>query len=78
MVSRIDKRKWLERLDRVEYSAKDEEEGMRFERMGMAGALLLLAKIDPENEYMLCRQLAEHLLGNVPEPDADDFASADE
>ena len=73
MTDRIDKHEWLGRLDQIAYSPTDEAEQVQFERMGMAGALLQLAKINPEQEYALCRELAEHLLGSVPEPDDDDF-----
>ena len=41
---------------------------------GDAAGQLMLAEINPENEYNLCRTVTEHLLGYVPEPDDADLA----
>ena len=65
----FDKTAWLQRLERFRYDAKDEPQEDQLEQMSLAAALLALAEINHEREYALCRTLAEHLLGEVPEPD---------
>jgi len=42
------------------------EEQLR--RVSLQAALLHLAEIDHEHEYQLCRSVARHLLGEVPDP----------
>lgn len=62
----------LEELERVQYRREAREAGP-MGQMSMADALLALAEIDNEREYQLCRLVAEHLLGKVPEPDDSDL-----
>ena len=65
----IDKHRLLEQLDSIKY---EKEKGTRedtFEKMSLASALLTLTEINHENEYSLCRKVAEHLLEKVPEPE---------
>jgi hypothetical protein len=70
----MDRRALLKKLDRIRYEKKRDEEEDRLQQMNLAGSLLKLADINHENIYLLARQLAEHLLGEVPEPDdADAF-----
>ena len=65
----IDKRRLLEQLGEINY---EQEKGARedaFEKMSLASALLTLTEINHENEYALCRKVAEYLLEKVPEPE---------
>ncbi|MFF5515510.1 hypothetical protein [Streptomyces coeruleorubidus] len=57
----------LDRLPAVE-SRPAADEKQLFEQAGLARVLLLMAKVDQESEYLLCRRLAEHALGTVPDP----------
>ncbi|HEY6140807.1 MAG TPA: hypothetical protein VI670_23890 [Thermoanaerobaculia bacterium] len=68
----IDRRALLERLEVLEPLKKEEnfEEMMR--QVSMAAALPALTEINHEREYLLCRQLAEHLVGKVHQPDVID------
>ncbi|MER7407535.1 hypothetical protein ABT373_34940 [Streptomyces sp. NPDC000070] len=57
----------LDRLPAVE-SRPAADEKQLFEQAGLARVVLLMAKVDQESEYLLCRRLAEHALGTVPDP----------
>ena len=57
----------LDRLPPVEHRPAADEDSL-FEQASLARALLLLVKVDQDAEYLLCRQLAEHALGSVPDP----------
>ncbi|GGY00901.1 hypothetical protein GCM10010358_63560 [Streptomyces minutiscleroticus] len=58
----------LDRLPPVEHRpAADEDE--LFQQAPLGQVLLLMVRIDQETEYRLCRDLAEHALGSVPDPD---------
>jgi hypothetical protein len=57
----------LDRLPRVEHQPEADEEQL-FEQAGLARVLMLLVKVNQESEYLLCRELAEHALGAVPDP----------
>ena len=57
----------LDRLPAVE-SRPAADEKQLFEQAELARVLLLMAKVDQESEYLLCRRLAEHALGTVPDP----------
>jgi hypothetical protein len=72
----IDKRALIEKLPRIKYVPDARRDQDRFDHVSLAGTLLMLAEITHESEYALCRSLAEHLLGAVPEPD--DAAVEDE
>jgi hypothetical protein len=65
----LDRRALLERLPPIEYDPGDEADEQEFERASLARALLNLAEVDQEREYLLCRSVADHLLGEIPEPD---------
>ena len=69
----FNKKEWLQRLERIRFDAKAEPQEDRLEQMSLAAALLALTDINHEREYALCRALAEHLLGRVPEPDDADL-----
>ncbi|MBQ0983775.1 hypothetical protein KBZ10_04400 [Streptomyces sp. F63] len=62
-----DHRELLDRLPPVEYRPAADEDQL-FEQASLARVLLLMVKVDQEAEYLLCRELAEHALGTVPEP----------
>lgn len=64
---RPDRDRLLARLPPIEHHPRAEEERL-LEQSGLARVLPLLAGVDQEAEYRLCRELAEHLLGEVPEP----------
>ncbi|TLQ42084.1 hypothetical protein [Streptomyces marianii] len=57
----------LDRLPPVEHRPAADEDQL-FEQASLARVLLLMVKVDQESEYLLCRELAEHALGAVPEP----------
>ena len=63
----VDPAPLLDRLPPVEYETAADEDKL-FEQTSIARALLLMLKIDQESEYLICRRLAEHALGYVPEP----------
>ncbi|WP_405570304.1 hypothetical protein OG418_37170 [Streptomyces phaeochromogenes] len=57
----------LDRLAPVVHRPAPDEDQL-FEQASLARVLLLMVKVDQEAEYLLCRELAEHALGSVPEP----------
>ena len=66
---RFDHAALLERLEPIEYKP-DEEEGLRpFDQASLARVLLNLVDVNQETEHALCQRVAQHLLGEVPEPD---------
>lgn len=66
----FDRAALLERLEPIEYERDEDDEGMQpFDQASLARALLNLVEVDQESEYALCRQVAQHLLGEIPEPD---------
>jgi hypothetical protein len=67
----LDRRELLDRLPAVEPEA--DAGGREFEHASLGRALLNLVGLDQEREYALCRECAEHLLGQVPEPDDREF-----
>ncbi len=69
MARKPDKIAWLKKLEPVTYDAREDVEGSPLEQMNLAPSLLALAEINHESEYKLCCKLAEHFLGEVPEPD---------
>jgi hypothetical protein len=73
MMKNINKITWLERLERIRYEEKEDLEEGSLEQMSLASSILALAEINHEREYDICRSLAQHLLGKVPEPDDADL-----
>ncbi|MFH9710365.1 hypothetical protein ACH4MW_19745 [Streptomyces luteogriseus] len=63
----LDRAALLDRLPAVE-SRPAADEKQLFEQAGLARVLLLMVKVDQESEYLLCRELAAHALGSVPDP----------
>jgi len=63
----------LAKLEPIRYEKSEEKGELAAEQMTLAGSLLLLAHINHDKEYQLCRSVAEHLLKTVPEPDDADF-----
>jgi hypothetical protein len=63
----LDRERLVERLPPVEYH-RDAEEEQLFEQASLAQSLLLMVKVDQEAEYVLCREVAEHALGSLPDP----------
>ncbi|MBB4711776.1 hypothetical protein [Streptomyces luteogriseus] len=63
----LDRAALLDRLPTVE-SRPAADEKQLFEQAGLARVLLLMVKVDQESEYLLCRELAAHALGSVPDP----------
>ncbi len=69
----LDRTALVQRLDPVRYEKKPDADRTQLEKMNLAGSLLDLAKINHESIYSLCRDVARHLLGEVPEPDDADL-----
>lgn len=57
----------LDRLPPVEHRPSPDQDQL-LEQDSLARALLLMVRVDQEAEYRLCRDLAQHALGEVPEP----------
>ena len=70
---RLDKMALIQKLPRLQREKSASQEQDRFDQASLANALLMLAEISHETEYVLCRSLTEHLLGQVPEPDDADL-----
>jgi hypothetical protein len=70
---KVNKEKLLQALPEIRYEKGKEAQRNFLEKMSMDRALLALLRIDHEHEYALCRSLAEHILGSVPEPDEIDI-----
>lgn len=73
MAKTIDRRALIEQLDRVTHVKEENREQEQAGRVNLAGHLLLLAGLDHERQYEMCRLLAQHLLETVPEPDDSTF-----
>jgi len=73
MSKTVDKMTLVKRLEAIRYQKKPDAERDQLEKMNLAGSLLDLAKISHDSIYVLCRDIARHLLGEVPEPDDADL-----
>ena len=71
--TQIDKIHLLKQLKTIEYEPEKGQDDTMLEEMNMSKSLLKIAHIDHENEYQICRSVAEHLLNTVPEPEEIDF-----
>lgn len=69
MAKRLNREAMIEKLDRIVFERDGERAMEGVERLDMAGALLTIADLDHGHQYDLCRMVAAHLLGRVPEPD---------
>lgn len=58
----------LDRLPPVEYRPAADSDRL-FEEASIGKTLLLMLRVNQESEYLICRAVAEHALGSVPEPD---------
>lgn len=56
-------------LPKVEHRAVADDDRL-FEEASIGKVLLLMLRVTQESEYLLCRQVAEHALGSVPDPGA--------
>lgn len=65
---RLDKTKVVATLE-ISTEDMDKADDLTMEQMSLARSMLKLADINQEKEYLLCRALAEKLLGKVPEPE---------
>jgi hypothetical protein len=68
-LTKIDKVELLKRLPTIEPEKALEEDSDDLRQMSLSSALLMLAEIDHEHEYQLCRSVAQHLLGEAREPE---------
>lgn len=65
----VDMTALLDGLAPVEYRPAADDDRL-FEEASIAKVLLLMLRVNQESEYLLCRAVAEHALGTVPEPGA--------
>ena len=63
----LDRDRLLNRLGAVERRAAPDDERL-FDQASLGRVLLLMVGVDQDNEYELCRQVAERALGSVPDP----------
>jgi hypothetical protein len=68
-MNKLDKLALLKRLPTLEPEKTLEEDSEDLRHMSLSAALLMLAEIDHEHEYQLCRSVAQHLLGQAREPE---------
>lgn len=66
---KLDREKLLTRLPAIEPGETPDAASEDLRKLSLASAVRLLAEIDHENEVRLCRSVAQHLLGEVPEPE---------
>jgi hypothetical protein len=59
----------LSKLPKTKPSETSVQDADQFGNISLARSLGLLAELDHEHEYKLCRAVAERFLGQVPEPD---------
>ncbi len=69
---RLDKYKLVSALPLPENALEDATD-LSIGQMSLPRSLLQLAEIDQEQEYKLCRAVAERLLEKVPEPEEIDL-----
>jgi hypothetical protein len=65
---RVDREALVRLLSPVEPPTAGAEDQDVLERMSLAAGLLALARIDHEAEYLACRSVADHLLGDRCDP----------
>ena len=73
MKTNYNKTTWLGRLEKPSHEKSKEFEESSLEEMHLGSVLKTLARLEPENEYDLCRDVAKHLLGEVPVPENTDL-----
>jgi hypothetical protein len=65
----LDRGELLAKLPAIEFEPDDDAGDGDFDQASLARAVPALAQVDQEREHALCRSVAEHLLGEIPEPD---------
>ena len=70
---KIDKKGLLSHLGKLRPEKKEQSVDDLMRRVSMSSALPALTGIDHEKEYLLTRQVAEHLIGKVHEPETADL-----
>jgi hypothetical protein len=65
----LDRERLVGLLPTVEYRRAPDEQRL-FDEASLPASLPLMLKLDQEAEYLLCREVAERVLGSVPEPDS--------
>lgn len=63
----FDRERLLDRLDALEFHRTEEDERL-YAEASLPGTALQLAEVDQASEYRLCRDVAEHLTGTIPDP----------
>lgn len=67
------KMEMLGTLERIRYQPRVSEEAVSVSKMSLPESLLELVGLNHEQEYLQCRAIAQHLLGEIPEPDDINF-----
>ena len=65
----VDARALLSKLDHLEPEKKDQNLEDLMRQVSMASAVPALTEINHEKEYLVCRQVSEHLTGKIHQPD---------
>jgi hypothetical protein len=63
----------LGKLPRIVFEEGKEKQIRELNQINLADSLMMLADIDHEREYSMCKAVARHLLGQVPESDNADL-----
>ena len=69
----IDTRALLSKLEKLEPEANEQSFDDLMRQISMAGALPAITEINHEKEYLICRRVAEHLIGEIHQPEAFDI-----
>ena len=69
MTDKLTHYQMLELLERIQPEETKKERLDELSQLNLADSLLMLAELDHEREYNICRSVALHLLGMIPEPD---------
>lgn len=64
----LDRKRLAARLPPAEYSRASAVQQL-FDEVSLPNSLPVVLRLDQEAEYLLCREVARHALGSVPEPD---------
>lgn len=73
MALTIDKKQLLGWLGKLNPTKRDRGVDDLMQRVSMTSALPALTEINHEKEYLVVRQIAEHLVGKAHEPDMSDL-----
>lgn len=72
MADPIDTKVLLSKLDKLEPETDEQSFDDLMRQISMAGAMPAITEINHEKEYLICRRVAEHLIGEVHQPEAYD------